>query len=630
MPWLVGTAFLHSVIIQERYGMLKVWNVFLICLTFFMTIFGTFLTRSGLIASVHSFARSDIGIWFIYYLVFLFAVCVGLVVWRLPKLKAEHKIDSLVSREFAFLLNNWMFLAFMFAVLGFTMAPLISEWIYGSEITVGPAWYNHWLTPAGLILLFLAGVGPLLSWRKATGKNLMRAFLWPTVTGVVVIVLHFALGGLLGFPAVVEVEPIFDTRVGDLLAALKAVAPVLSTFTCAFVTATIVQEFWRGAAVRVRSKGENPFTAVVRLTSRARRRYGGYIVHVGIVVMYLGFTGAAWDVEKEAALRPGETLEVSRLGDTSRGKRVFRYEDVQMDADRAKRMVFTRMEVLDGEGDELGHVSPAKFIYRTMPEQPTTEVAIRSRPSQDLYVIMSTVDSRTKRGTFRVLLRPLVMWIWIGGLLLIFGTLVAAWPTAREIISGGSSKRGGAGKAAAAAAALLMALGFASGPSIAEAQDSSSLHAGSVVMKNSQERKLFERLLCMCGDCARLPLDTCGCSWAERARVQLRGRLSSGDAIAAIMKDYRKEHGDRSIAIPPDEGLGRVMWVVPVVAGALAAGGVVALGRRWRRRGQAAVREDDERDRAPARSSAGLVPGADADDYDARLDEELRQMEDEP
>jgi cytochrome c-type biogenesis protein CcmF len=428
MPLLAGTAYLHSVMIQERRGMLKVWNVFLMCLTFIMTIFGTFLTRSGLIASVHSFARSDIGTYFAWYLLFLSAFCLGLIFYRLPLLRAENRIDSLLSREFAFLLQNWVMLGMMLFVLIATTFPLISELVRGETVTVGPGFYNKWMVPLGLVLMLLTGIGPLISWRRATGKNLMRAFLKPTLAALFVLVLHIAFGKAIGFPAYVESEAIYDTLTGEVLAAIYAASPAMSVFLCTFVIGTIVQEFWRGTAVRMKNAGEGLFTALFELVTRAKRRYGGYIVHAGLVSMYLGFTGAAYDVEKEAALRPGEVLTV--------GHYQLRYERPRMEVDPNKRMIFTDLTVM-ADGKELGTVSPAKFIYRTHPEMPTTEVAIRSTLRDDLYVIMSSVNAESRLGTFRVIVRPLVAWIWIGGLLFLIGAFVArcraaAWRCARR------------------------------------------------------------------------------------------------------------------------------------------------------------------------------------------------------
>ncbi|MEM9069429.1 MAG: cytochrome c-type biogenesis CcmF C-terminal domain-containing protein [Myxococcota bacterium] len=606
MPWLVGTAYLHSAIVQERYGMLKVWNVFLMCLTFFMTIFGTFLTRSGMIASVHSFARSDIGTYFAWYLLFLLIACASLIVWRLPKLKADHKIHALLSREFMFLLNNWILLGMMIFVLVATTWPLISEWTRGEEVTVGPGFYNSWMVPFGLVLLALTGIGPLVSWRKATGKNLGRALWLPAAVSFFAIMLHFLFGEAIGFPAVVESEAIYTTATNVVLEFFQAFAPVASSAVCTFVIVGIGQEFWRGAKVRMK-KGENFFQALARLVSRARRRYGGYIVHIGIVFMYIGFTGAAYDQETEAALRPGASLEV--------GDYEVRYDRPRTVTDPNKRAVFTYLSVFDEDGDSVGRVAPAKFIYRTHPEMPTTEVAIRTNLREDLYVIMSTVDPDTRRATFRVVVRPLVVWIWIGGLILVLGAVIAMWPRARDVLQRQETlkrrRRGGG----AAAAAILLALAALS-PTSAWAQ-SSSLHAGNVTLHDAQERHLFKHLLCQCGSCQRLPLDNCICDWAERRRTELRARMAAGETNEELIAGFRAQYGAAAISIPADEGMDRALWAVPVAGVLFGAGGVFLIGRRWRSR-TSGESDDDKPD----------PPKGDPDkNYDDILDEELRKLE---
>ena len=629
LPWLVGTAFLHSTMIQERYGMLKVWNVFLICLTFFMTIFGTFLTRSGLIASVHSFARSDIGIYFVWYMAFLLVGCVALALWRLPMLKAVNRIESLLSREFAFLFNNWIFLAFMGFVLFFTTFPLVSEWLRSEEATIGPVVYNHFFTPLGLILLVLTGVGPLIAWRKATGKNLLRAFAVPAAVAVVAGTLHGIFGGYFGFPAYVHVEPIWDDGwlavLGRGLAYAAGIAPMLAIAACAFVTATITQEFWRGTVVRMRSKGESAPVALTRLTLRARRRYGGYVVHIAIVLLYVGFTGAAYDVEKEATLRPGEQMEV--------GDYRFRFDGARMEQDTSKRMLFADMTAMTEDSEPLGSIAPAKFIYSTHPEMPTTEVAIRSRPMHDLYVIMATVDPNTRRGTFRVIVRPFVMWIWIGGLLLIFGTFLAAAPSVREVLEANRPRSGRRSRAMATAAAkagtgaavvLLIAAALTATwlPARAAAQ-SSSAHAGTIIIEDPDERRLFERLLCMCGDCQRLTLASCGCGWADDKRAEIRRRMSNGDAVEVIQATYRAEFGSRAVVVPGDSGIEIAMWAAPAGFAVLAAAGLIFAARRWKRASGAAA------------AASAADPKRDAKDdaaggrYGDQLAQELARLEEE-
>jgi cytochrome c-type biogenesis protein CcmF len=612
MPLLAGTPFLHSAMLQERRGMFKVWNVFLMCLTFMMTIFGTFLTRSGMIASVHSFARSSIGSYFVVYMVIMSIACAALIIWRLPLLRAEHRIDSLLSRDFVFLLNNWILMGMLFFVLIATTWPLISEALRGQTVTVGPGFYNKWMVPLGLVLISLTGVGPLLAWRKSTGAYMARALAVPGAAAVLVGVLHIAVGGAMGYPPLVEGDQIYDTMTGKVLAGIYGAAPLMSTMLCSFVLVGHLQEFWRGARVRMKNAGEGFFLALYELVSRAKRRYGGYIVHLGLVAMYFGFTGAAYDKDKEAALRPGQSISVSGFE--------VRYDRSRMEVDPGKRMIFTDMTVLHG-GKSIDQIAPAKFIYDKPPGTATTEVAIRSSLSEDVYAIMNSVNPDTKVGTFRVIVRPFVAWIWIGGLLMIFGTAVSMAPSVREVLGEQRSPARAPFGRAAATAALLFALAVAVayvllGPALAHAQNdsSSSLHAGSVTMRNAEERQLFARLLCECGDCQRLPLSTCACSWAEDARAEIRESMAQGKTPTEIQDAYRAEHGPQSIAIPADEGLDRLLWAVPVALIALAAVQLVRWGRRWSRKPEAPAA-------APAEPSAQQAAAADR--YDAALDREL-------
>ena len=293
-----------------------------------------------------------------------------------------------------------------------------------------------------------------------------------------------------------------------------------------------------------------------------------------------------------------------------------------METDPNKRMIFTDMTLLDPSGAEKGQVAPAKFIYRTHPQMPTTEVAIRSRPAEDVYVIMSTVDPSTRRGTFRIIIRPLVAWIWLGGIVLLLGAILGMWPTGRELVRDSAARAkprrfrfSPAGAIVALAIALATMMAWVG---VASAQDdtSSTLHAGTVVLNNPTERQLFGRLLCQCGDCARLPLDTCACGWADDKRAEVRELLAAGVEPTKIQESYRAQYGAAALAIPSDEGLDRALWAVPVAAMILAIGVVVAIGRRWQRRG------------AESHASVSAKSVDTELDYDSRLDEELQRLED--
>src|SRR3954470_9231955 len=267
LPWFTATAFLHSVMVQERRSMLRIWNVTLVIVTFFLTIFGTFMTRSGVVQSVHAFGEDAVLTkLFTGFMVAIVTVSFGLVIYRLPLLKARNELDSYVSREAAFLLNNWILLFSAFFVLFATMFPTLSEAVTGTRITVAAPFYTKWMAPIGLILLFLTGTGPLLAWRKSTLGNIRQSFLFPTSCGVATAIVLKTLG-------------------------LALWASGLCFALCAFVSGTILQEFWRGALVRRKNTGTDVFTALVGLVGRNKRRYGGYIVHLGIVLMFLGFAG---------------------------------------------------------------------------------------------------------------------------------------------------------------------------------------------------------------------------------------------------------------------------------------------------------------------------------------------------
>ena len=280
LPWLTASAYVHSTMIQERRGMLKVWNVFLICATFWLTIFGTFLTRSGLIASVHSFAQSGIGIFFVYYMGFILAVSAALVFYRMPRLRSEGSFESVLSREVMFLLNNWGFLSLMLFIAVATTWPRISEWLLDQKSTLGPTFYNAWLPPVALLVFALMGVAPLLGWRKTSPELFRKSFRWPLIATGAVAVLHLALGNRLGYPPFVKADPIYAGWLGEGLAALSGKLPFVTVALCAFNVAVVVQEFGRGVAARQKHGTENLFASLFNLMAKSRRRYGGYIVHL--------------------------------------------------------------------------------------------------------------------------------------------------------------------------------------------------------------------------------------------------------------------------------------------------------------------------------------------------------------
>ncbi len=449
LPWFTATAYVHSTMIQERRGTLKVWNIMLICITFFLTIFGTFLTRSGLISSVHSFAQSDIGIYFAWFMLLIFVSCLTLIVWRMPMLQPQGRIESLLSREAAFVVNNWALLGGCTFIAVATTWPMITKVLTGQEVTVGPPFYNRWMTPVGVLILGLMGAAPLFGWRKTSGVSLQRAFRLPVVVMLCVLVLHLLVGKSLGFPAYVLDPPTYQGVIGSLVQQLAAITPAITVALVSFNFAVVYQEFYRGVGARRRNASEGVLSALLTLVRKSRRRYGGYIVHVGIGLMYLGFCGKAWEIEKEASLLPNETVEV--------GPYKLMYRGSRREVDQEKQMIFADMDVERG-GKVLSQVHPAKFIYNESSMGPTTEVSQINGFRDDLYVVMGAIDPESKRGTFRIHVNPLVAWIWIGVLVLICGAAVSLWPdvSLREV-GAWSYVRASAGLTSAVIFALLLA-----------------------------------------------------------------------------------------------------------------------------------------------------------------------------
>ncbi len=394
MPWLTSTAFLHSVMVQEKKNMLKVWNMVLVIMSFALTIFGTFLTRSGVISSVHSFTQSGLGPFFLWFLALVLVVSIGLLIYRLPLLRSENELESLLSRESTFLFNNLILVGIAFAVFWGTMFPVISEAVRGVKITVGPPFFNKVNAPLGLILLFLMGVGPVIAWRRASWAHLKRTFATPVLTGLAAGAICF-IGGIRNYWAIVSFSLIF------------------------FVLATISVEFWRGARARQAMVGDNFLRALAQLTSRNRRRYGGYIIHVGIVMIFVAITGTSiFRTEKQITLNEGETFEI--------GGYELRYDGLEERDSLHISYLMAVLEVYEG-GQHVDTLKPEKRFYKK-PEQPTTEVAIRSTLGSDLYLVLGSYDAETKMATILAYLNPLIGFLYWGGIVLTLGTVVVIWP----------------------------------------------------------------------------------------------------------------------------------------------------------------------------------------------------------
>jgi cytochrome c-type biogenesis protein CcmF len=392
MPWLTGTAFLHSVMIQERRRMLRLWNISLVILTFGLTLFGTFLTRSGVIASVHAFTQGSIGVLFLSFLALVLLTALGLVAWRWDALRSEGELVSVVSRESAFLLNNVFLVAAAFTVFFGTVFPLLSEAVRGVKVSVGAPFFNQVNIPLFLSLVFLMGVGPLIAWRRASLDNLKRNFLWPVVLGIVAAAAAFALG------------------VRSFLAAL--------TFaTTVFVAVTIAVDFTRATRARLRV-GESLLPAMGGLLLRHNRRYGGFVVHLGILIIALGVMGShAWSVQTETTLHRGETAELA-------GYR-FRFDGLSAVEESNHFKVVGAFTVSNGR--VLGVLRPAKKFY-PQEQAPIAYVDYRLGLREDLYLVLGDFARDGSQATIKLQVNRLVSWIWIGGLVLTLGALLAILP----------------------------------------------------------------------------------------------------------------------------------------------------------------------------------------------------------
>ena len=399
MPWLTATAFVHSIIIQEKKDMLRVWNMVLIILTFTLCIFGTFLTRSGVMSSVHSFTASSLGPIFLAFVFFILIASFGLMYTRINDLRSTRRMESFTSRESGFLFNNMVFVVMCFSVFWGTLFPVISEAVRGTKITVGPPFFNQINIPIGLILLGLTGVGPLLAWRRTGKKNLIRNFTFPILTGLSSAIVLLIIG------------------YRDYV--------VISFSLGAFVTATITTEFIRGIRARNRKFKESPITALKMMVSKNRSRYGGYVVHLGIVFMFIGFTGHAFDKEKEFSLKVGETDHVAGYG----------FELIQLsESERPNHYAWiSDLRVTKDNGEFVTNLRPEKRVYfHRNPDvnrrQPHSELDIYSTLNKDIYSIFSAVDTENGVAFIKIMVNPLVRWVWIGGFILVFGTLIALWP----------------------------------------------------------------------------------------------------------------------------------------------------------------------------------------------------------
>ncbi len=410
MPWLTGTAFLHSVMMQEKKGMMKSWNVWLIFSTFLLTLLGTLLTRAGLVSSVHAFAQSSIGTWFMVFMGIVLAVCIFTYILQRDHLKGEHHLESLVSRESSFLFNNLVLLVACFVILWGTLFPILSEYVEGSKVTVGAPFYNRVAIPIGLFLLFLTGVGPLLPWRSTSLRAVRRNFILPSIALWIMVIVCFAAG----------VRPWKDGAL-DPGNFYSLIAFALS----ASVMTAILSEFFRGAGVIARQTGKNLAASMYLLTRRNTRRYGGYIVHIAVVIVVIGLAGAAFNKNTEQELALHDKMSV--------GPYTLECVGFTQDSNANYNSDYALLDVYRN-GKKQFQMAPEKRVY-LVSQQPQTMVAVHSVPSWDLYVVYEGTNPDTGQPIIKAFLNPLVSWIWAGVALMVLGTFIALVPSLKPASS---------------------------------------------------------------------------------------------------------------------------------------------------------------------------------------------------
>ncbi len=676
LPWFTTTAFLHSVIIQEQRGMLRVWNMALVIITFFLTIFGTFMTRSGIVQSVHAFGEdNELALLFVLFMAFSVIVSVGLLLWRLPQLRAKNQFESFLSREFAFLLNNWILLSCAFFVLFATLFPTLSEAVNGERITVGPPFFNKWMIPIGLVLLFLAGAAPLLAWRRTSTKRLMKQFTIPVASMVVTVV------------ALAVLVPRTRVMTSILMDGIQLPIALINFGVIAFVFASIGQEFWGGMRVRIRQTGGDALTSLIGVIMAKRRKYGGYIIHVGIAVMFIGFSGKCFEAEKNFTLSPGETYVIRDYDVT--------YERLEIDDSNSDHVMRSIAHLsIRKDGEFLTKMAPEVRNY-TKSEQPVHEVAVETSITpgddlfEDLYLVFNSFERDTQLGSFSVFVNPLINWVWFGFFLLALGTLLCLIP---ETVASGMSRQRKSKGGKAVQVALMILVGAAvtfgltaaanaqaehdvghqvSGSAAAENReddarlmakyreravaavkaDTPNLDPNSIEFQSAVQHKLepivefsaqlFKDLICLCG-CPRESLYHCKCGNAAHKRGLILSMLAKHDIgtvagrkiaredvinqmMALAAKREFKEKGDPNakmgtgkhvLMVVPDEGFNKLAWALPylVLSGALVL--LFVMSRRWVKSGQEQI----------AMNTASPMNDED-EDYSDLLDDELRETD---
>lgn len=405
LPWLTATAYLHSVLIQKRRGLLVVWNIVLVQLTFLLTIFGTYLTRSNIVTSVHSFSNSVLGPYFLSFMLAIILVCVYLNLTRYRSMKSQAKIENLFSKESAFLVNNLLLLFTVFIVIWGTLFEPLSEWITGDRVTVGIDFFNTILAPVGLSLLFLMGFGPMIAWRKATWANFRRNLLSPLISSVICLGIVWFLG-------------------------IREAYVLITGGLTAFVLHTLVLEFYRGTKALRTSQKKSWVESFVLLFVKGNPRYGGYVVHLGVLLIFIGIAGLVFQTQKDFSVNSGQKFSL--------GGYDFLVEDIKIERDLQKEKLKAVVGVYQDQ-KRIDTLYPRRYFY-FIHEQPTTEVDIHLALFKDVYLILGNIDPKTQRTDIRVMINPLISFVWLGGIVIALGILLVTLPRKNEIKSKTTSK----------------------------------------------------------------------------------------------------------------------------------------------------------------------------------------------
>ncbi len=415
LPWLMTSALIHSIMIQERRGMLKRWNIGLMIASFTLTIFGTYITRSGLIQSVHSFAQSEIGDYFLVLLVSVAVISTAMFAWRWGALKVEKRLDSPASREAAFILNNWLLVTMTVVVLFGTMWPKIKEGLFGQEVAIGPPWFNRWMVPLGILLLLLMGVGTIIPWRKTTWQSFKQQFIGPILATLAI-----------SAPTLAIYWYGRGQALGVIPTPLEGAYAIITYVLVVFSVCVMIADVARAVRARRKKSEESVGLALMTLFQKQRRRYGGYIVHLGIVCAYLAFAGNALKIERDVSMVRGESIVI--------GDYTLRYDGLSEQTSSDKLLVIATMPVMR-DGQHLYDLHPGKAIFHASPNMPTSEIDIKTSPLEDLYVALVNYDPQGQSAAFKIFVAPFTWWFWLGGTIVLLGTILCLWPRREELES---------------------------------------------------------------------------------------------------------------------------------------------------------------------------------------------------